>query len=96
MSTEKGKEYIAIDNLVNEVVGMLFDKIEIINELKAELRLDSVLEIVMGVDINPIQSTPALSHDLRTIEFLYRTKTTTDVDIYRFDSTSNEKEQNDT
>jgi hypothetical protein len=86
LSTSKGKEYIEIDKLVDEIVNALKDKVEIINQLKSEFRLDSVLEIVMDIDINPEKSTPALGHDLKTIEFLYLTKTTTDVDIYRFNS----------
>ncbi len=83
-----------VDRLVDEVIGQLFDKIEIINELKNQFNLDSVLEIVMYVDTNEEQSTPALGHDLKTIEFLYRTQTKTDVDIYRFNSANNETEKN--
>jgi hypothetical protein len=37
ISTDKGKEYIAIDRLVDEIIDKLFDKIEIINELKNNL-----------------------------------------------------------
>jgi hypothetical protein len=90
LATDKGKEYIYIENLVNEIVSKLFDKIEIINDLKRQFKLDSVLEI----DTNEDNSTPALGHDLRTIEFLYRTGTTTDIDIYRFNSDSNETNEN--
>ena len=86
LSTEKGKGYIEIDKLVNEIVELLFDKIEKINKLKQKLKLNSVLEIVMDIDINPEQSTPALGHNLKTIEFLYKTQTETDIDIYRFNS----------
>ncbi|MBX7155437.1 MAG: DUF4279 domain-containing protein [Candidatus Kapaibacterium sp.] len=86
ISTEKGIEYLLIENVVNQIVDMLFDYIETINTLKEEYNLISVLEIVLYVDINQLQSTPALGHDLRTIEFLYRTQTTIDVDIYRFNS----------
>jgi len=90
LSTEKGKEYINIDKLVDEIVTKLSDKIEITNELKKELNLDSVLEIVLDIDTNPDKPTPAIGHDLKTIDFLYRTQTITDVDIYRFNS-SDEK-----
>lgn len=94
LSTDKGKENIMVDSLVDEVIGQLFDKIEIINELKYQFDLDSVLEIVMYIDTNEEQSTPALGHDLKKIEFLHRTQTKTDVDIYRFNSAKNEKEKN--
>lgn len=73
---DKGKEYLNIDKLVSEVV----------NKLKQELHLDSVLQIVLDIDTNPEQSTPSLGHDLETINFLYKTQTKTDIDIYRFDS----------
>ncbi len=86
ISTKKGEEYFEIDNLVNEIVELLFDKIDEINELKQKLELTSVLEIVMDIDINPDQSTPTIGHNLKTIEFLYKTRTETDVDIYRFNS----------
>jgi len=86
LSTEKGKEYIEIDNLVNEIVRKLFDKIDVINMIKHQFHLKSVLEVVLDIDINPEKSTPAIGHDLKTIEFLYKTQTITDIDIYRFDS----------
>lgn len=86
LSTEKGKEYLDIDKLVSEIIHQLKDKIEIINELKQKYQLDSVLQIVLDIDMNPDQSTPYLGHDLETIDFLFKTKTKTDVDIYRFDS----------
>jgi hypothetical protein len=94
LSAEKGKEHIMVNSLVDEVIGQLFDKIEIINELKKQFDLDSGLEIVMYVDTNEEQSTPALGYDLKTSEFLYRTQTKADVDIYRFNSANNETEKN--
>ncbi len=90
VSTEKGKEYFEIDKLVNEVISALYDKIEIINEVKNQFQLESVLEIVLDIDINPEISTPAIGHDLKTIEFLFKTNTVTDIDIYRFNSREKE------
>lgn len=90
LSTDKGKEYYDIDNLVDEIVSKLYDKMEIINDLKRQFQLDSVLEIVLYIDTNEDNSTPSLAHDLKTIEFLFRTGTTTEVDIYRFNSASDE------
>jgi hypothetical protein len=86
LSTEKGKEYIEVDKLVNEIVTKLISKIDVINKIKHQFHLESVMEVVLDIDINPEVSTPAIGHDLQTIEFLYKTKTITDVDIYRFDS----------
>lgn len=83
------KENILVDSLVEDVVDKLFDKIEIINQLKSEFNLTSILEIVLYIDFNEEVSTPAIGHNLKTIEFLYKTGTETDVDIYKFDSTGN-------
>jgi hypothetical protein len=94
LSTSKGQEYMWIDKLVNEIIQKLYDKIDIIKELKAKYQLDSVLEIVMEIDVNPENTTPSLGHDLKTIEFLYRTGTKTDIDIYRFDSAKNKVNKN--
>ncbi|MBO0360792.1 DUF4279 domain-containing protein [Hymenobacter sp. BT186] len=89
-STEKGKEHVLIDDLVDEVLSKLEGKEELIVALKQQLGLESVLEIVLDIDINEEKTTPALGHDLRTINFLYRTQTYTDVDIYRYDSREKE------
>lgn len=87
-------ENLQIDILVDAIVSKLYDKIEIINDLKKQFQLSSVLEIVLYIDTNENNSTPVLGHDLRTIEFLYRTGTTTDIDIYRFNSAKNETDEN--
>lgn len=79
-------ELLDMDKLVNEVVAQLSEKIELINNLKQRLNLDTVLEIVMYIDIKEEQSTPYLGHTSEVINFLHRTGTTTDVDIYRYNS----------
>lgn len=86
LSADKRKEDQTVDSLVDEVIRQLFDKIEMINELKNQFNLSSVLEIVLYIDTNEEQSTPALEHNLKTIEFLHRTQTKTDIDMYRFNS----------
>lgn len=86
LSTDKGAESLMIDNLVEEIVSKLFDKIELINELKNQYCLNSVLEIVLFIDTNEEKPTPIIGHSLKTIEFLHLTRTKTDIDIYRFSS----------
>ena len=86
LSTAKGTEPLDIDRLVTEIVDQLHDRTEAILAVKKQLGLNSVLEIVLYVDVNEEASTPALGHDLRTLDFLSRTRTITDVDIYRYDS----------
>jgi hypothetical protein len=85
-STDKRKTELIVDNLVNEIINKLFEKVEIINELKSQYQLESTLEIVLYVETNPDESTPTLGFDSKTIEFLYLTKTKVDVDIYRLNS----------
>ncbi|MDP4271249.1 MAG: hypothetical protein Q8909_14185, partial [Bacteroidota bacterium] len=63
------------------------DRIEIINELKADFNLRSILQIVLDIDVNPVESTLSLGFNQNIIRFLYLTNTVIDVDIYRFSST---------
>lgn len=84
------QELLDIDSLINEVIDQLEDKVDLINETKAKMGCETVLEIVMQIDINDEVSAPFIGHDKRTISFLYQTGTTTDIDIYRYDSTKQE------
>ncbi|WBA44381.1 DUF4279 domain-containing protein [Hymenobacter canadensis] len=86
LSTAIGTEPLDIDRLVTEIVGQLHDRTEAIVSVKEQFGLESVLEIILYIDVNEEASTPALGHDLQTIDFLYHTRTITDVDIYRYDS----------
>ncbi len=83
--TEK-RDNILVDKLVDDLVTKLFDKITIINDLKRLYQLESILELVVYIDCNDEISTPAIGHDSKTIEFLYKTRTETDVDMYKFNS----------
>ncbi|MGB3868767.1 MAG: DUF4279 domain-containing protein [Flavobacteriales bacterium] len=85
-----------VNKLVEDVVERLFDKIDVINILKKEFHLTSILEIVLYIDENEEVSTPLIGHDLKTIEFLFRTNTETDVDIYKFNSIEMDAEQDGT
>ncbi|MBI1288397.1 MAG: DUF4279 domain-containing protein [Flavobacteriales bacterium] len=91
LSTQGVAEPLPIDKLVGKIISHLNEKIETINQLKNEFDLYSVLEIVLYIDTNPEVSTPELRHSLSTIEFLCRTGTILDVDIYRYDSTDSEE-----
>lgn len=82
-STVPGEGNIFIGELVNKIINELEDKIDEIIKLKEEFNLYSVLEVVLEIDTNPEMSSPALSFDLRVINFLYKTQTDIDVDIYK-------------
>jgi len=77
-----------INFLVNQVLAKLRGKEKDIVLLKEKLKLTSVLRIVLWIDIDEEKSTPYIGHDLPTIEFLHKTQTTTDIDIYRYNSSS--------
>ncbi|XOV94345.1 MAG: DUF4279 domain-containing protein [Bacteroidota bacterium] len=81
-------ELLDMDKLVNEVVSQLSKKIELINNLKQRYKLDTVLVVVMYIDINEEQSTPYLGLNSEVIDFLHQTRTETDLDIYRYNSTN--------
>jgi len=91
MYSEK-RDNVFVNQLVDEVVTKLFDKITIINDLKEKYHLESILEIVLYVDCNSAISTPSIGHDLKTIRFLYETTSKTDVDIYRHNSSDTNKD----
>lgn len=74
------------DHVLN-LTNTLFPKIDEINKLKEKYDLHSVLQFVLEIDFNEEFNTPALGLDEKTIEFLYKTKTVVDVDMYRDDST---------
>jgi hypothetical protein len=82
-----GNEILDIDKLVVEVINKLTHKISEIVMLKDKFHLETFLEVVMYIDTNDEQSTPMLGYDLSVIEFLYKTGTRTDMDIYRYTST---------
>ncbi|MCB0479404.1 MAG: DUF4279 domain-containing protein [Crocinitomicaceae bacterium] len=86
LKSSDSKEKIFIEKMVEEVVSKLKSKAKIISELKSKYQLNSVLEIVLYVDTNEEESTPALGHSSEVIAFLYETGTVTDVDIYRYNS----------
>lgn len=90
LSTIPGKEPLDMNILIAEIIDPLREKIGIINQIKSDFGAYSILQIKMDIDINENSSTPYVGHDLGTIEFLYKTKTETDIDIYTYNSTENE------
>jgi hypothetical protein len=89
LSTEPGKEALDMDKLVKELIDQLKGKEDLICKIKSEFGANSILQIKMDIDMNEESSTPFVGHDNETIEFLYKTSTETDVDIYRYNSKEN-------
>ena len=77
-----GKE-IDLETPLEKLVTLFEDKAEQINRLKKELGLTTRLQFVIDIDINPEASTPYFGLNRRTIDFLSKTETEVDFDVYK-------------
>ena len=82
---DAGKE-IDLETPLEKLVALFEDKTQQINKLKKELGLTTRLQFVIYIDINPEASTPYFGLNKRTINFLSKTKTEVDFDIYKADT----------
>jgi len=80
-----GKE-IDLETPLEKLVTLFEDKAEQINRLKKELGLTTRLQFVIDIDINPEASTPYFGLNKRTIDFLSKTETEVDFDVYKADT----------
>lgn len=71
---------------LERLIDILENKVDQINELKEKLNLETRLQFVIDIDINPDSSTPYFGLNKRTIDFLGRTKTEVDFDLYKADT----------
>jgi hypothetical protein len=83
---EVGNE-INLEIHIEKLIDIFESKIEIINRLKKELNLETRLQFVIDIDINPDSSTPYFGLNKRTIDFLGKTETEVDFDLYKADTT---------
>ncbi len=77
---------IDLETPLKKIVMMFEGKTEQINRIKKELGLETLLQFVIDVDINPEASTPYFGLNKRTIDFLAKTETEVDFDIYKADT----------
>jgi hypothetical protein len=82
---EVGQE-IDLETPLEKLVTLFENKTEEINRLKKELGLTSRLQFVIDIDINPEASTPYFGLNKRTINFLSKTETEVDFDVYKADT----------
>lgn len=82
---EVGQEIDLVTPL-EKLVTLFEDKAEEINRLKKELGLTTRLQFVIDIDINPEASTPYFGLNKRTIDFLSKTGTEVDFDVYKADT----------
>ncbi len=77
---------IDLESFLEKLIDKFEPKIEIINELKSKYNLTTRIQFVIDVDINPEASTPYFGINRRTIEFLAKTGTEVDFDLYKADT----------
>ena len=77
---------IDLENFLEKLIDIFEPKAEIINDLKDKLNLTTRLQFVITIDINPDSSTPYFGLNKRTIDFLSKTATEVDFDLYKADT----------
>ena len=77
---------IDLETPLEKLINQLESKIDDINKLKNQLGLTTRLQFVINIDIKPDASTPYFGLNKRTIDFLSRTGTEVDFDVYKADT----------
>ena len=77
---------VDLETPLEKLVTLFEDKAEQIIRLKKELGLTTRLQFVIDIDINPEASTPYFGLKKRTIDFLSKTETEVDFDLYKSDT----------
>jgi len=77
---------IELEIFLEKLIDVFEPKIENINLLKERLKLETRLQFVIDIDINPDASTPSFGLNKRAIDFLSRTNTEVDFDLYKSDT----------
>jgi hypothetical protein len=77
---------IDLEFFLKKLIDKFEPKIEIIKYLKDKLNLTTRIQFVVNIDINPDASTPYFGLNKRTIDFLAKTETEVDFDLYKTDT----------
>ena len=77
---------IDLETPIEKLISLFEPKIDTVNRLKKELGLTTILQFVIDIDINPEASTPYFGLNNRTINFLSKTGTEVDFDVYKADT----------
>lgn len=77
---------IDLETYLEKLIDIFETKTQIINELKEKYDLTTIIQFVIDIDINPESSTPYFGLNKRTIEFLAKTGTEVDFDLYKSDT----------
>lgn len=71
---------------LEKLIDIFENKIDQIKQLKEMLKLETRLQFVIDIDINPESSTPHFELKKRVIDFLGKTGTVVDFDLYKADT----------
>ncbi|AUC75229.1 DUF4279 domain-containing protein [Olleya sp. Bg11-27] len=77
---------IDLESYLEKLIEILEPRIDIINKLKEKYILTTRIQFVIDIDINPESSTPYFGLNKRTIDFLAKTGTEVDFDLYKADT----------
>lgn len=77
---------IDLESYLEKLIDFLEPKTEIINRLKNKYGLTTRIQFVIDIDINPESSTPYFGLNKKTIDFLAKTGTEVDFDLYKADT----------
>jgi len=77
---------IDLEPYLERLLGVFESKVDTINRLKEQFELETRLQFVIHIDIDPDASTPYFGLNGRVIDFLGRTRTEVDFDLYKADT----------
>lgn len=77
---------IDLEKYLKKLIEFFEPKIDVINRLKKEFNLNTRIQFVIDIDINPDSSIPYFGLNKKTIDFLYKTGTEIDYDLYKSDT----------
>lgn len=77
---------IDLESYLQQLIDIFEPKTEIINGLKKKYDLTTRIQFVIDIDINPESSTPYFGLNKRTVDFLAKTGTEVDFDLYKADT----------
>lgn len=77
---------IDLEKYLQELIDIFEPKMEIINRLKNKYDLTTRIQFVIDIDVNPESSTPYFGLNKKAIDFLAKTGTEVDFDLYKTDT----------
>lgn len=77
---------IDLEKYLEQLISVFEPKIALINRLKEKFELTTRIQFVIDIDINPDSSIPYFGLNHKALEFLYKTGTEVDYDLYKADT----------